>query len=409
LKVAYTVSRFPKLTETFVLQEILAMEKLGWQVELYPLQREPAAVVHPEAEPIVARAHFTPWISWTILSAHFYYLCRKPAAYFATLWILMRANWGSLRFFAAAMLFFPKAVYFARCMTQQRISHLHAHFCSHPAAAAFVVHRLAGIPFSFTAHGSDLHCDRHMLREKVAAADFVVAISQYNRNLILQECGQQFADKVIVVHCGVDMQVFQPRPCRGPNEYGELFNILCTGTLHEVKGQTYLIDACRHLSARNIDFHCHFIGDGADRAMLEDQVRLSGLDDRVTFHGRQPSHAVAALLRRADAVATPSVPTASGQREGIPVVLMEAMASGVPVVASRLSGIPELIDEGVSGLLTPPGDAEALADALERLYREPQLRRLLAAGGREKIDREFNVTANAEALIRRIEKKGACA
>ncbi len=401
-KIAYIMSRFPKITETFILYEMLAMEEQGVQVEVYPLRRERTTVIHPEAEAYVARAHFLPHVSWPILRSQLRFLVRKPKAYFSTLWTLLRANWGSRRYLAGAVFYFPKAVHFAERMALQGIDHVHAHFASHPAMVAFVIHRLAGIPYSFTAHGSDLHVDQHMLREKVTEAAFVVAISQYNRELILAKSGAQFQEKVRVIHCGVDTDVFQPREGATPFEQGEgPFSVACIGTLHEVKGQKYLLQACQILQQRGIQVHCHLVGDGPDQAMLEAEASRLGVADQVHFHGRRTRAEIAQLLRRVDALAAPSVPTRSGRREGIPVVLMEAMASGVPVVASRISGIPELVEDGVSGLLVPPGDAQALADALARLYRQdPESRRALGMAGREKVVREFDVHRNSAALAR---------
>ena len=286
-KVAYIMSRFPKITETFILYEMLATERQGIRVEVYPLLRERTTIMHPEAPPFVERAHFHPLISWSILRAQIYFLWRKPRAYLGTLWRLLRANWGSARYFTGAVVFFPKMVYFAYVMAAEGVAYVHAHFASHPAAAAFVIHRLVGIPYSFTAHGSDLHRDRHMLREKVEEAAFVVPISDYNRKMILAECDGQFSEKVVVIHCGVDTQVFQPRPQRTPHgrNSGPL-NLLCIGTLYEVKGQTYLIEACRLLLERGVDFTCHFAGDGPDLANLTKQAVQAGLTDRVHFHGR---------------------------------------------------------------------------------------------------------------------------
>jgi glycosyltransferase involved in cell wall biosynthesis len=399
--VAYIVSRFPKITETFILYEMLAMEQEGVRVELFPLQREKTSVVHPEAAPFVARAHFHPFVSWPIFRAHLEYLRRRPRAYLDALWTLARANWGSLRYFVAALAFFPKMVYFAHQMEIKGVAHIHAHFASHPAAAAFVIHRLTGIPYSFTAHGSDLHRDRHMLREKAAEAAFVAPISEYNRKMILAECHGQFPDKVVVVHCGVDTQVFQPRAESTPYERGEgPFTILCIGTLHEVKGQTYLIEACRLLAMRGLDFTCHFVADGPDMEALMRQVAESKLDNRMQFHGRLARQQVVALLHKADVLATPSVPTKNGRQEGIPVVLMEAMGSGVPVVASNISGIPELVEDGKNGFLVPPRDAQALANALDRLYYHAELRRHFGAAGREKVLREFDLQKNAAMLAR---------
>lgn len=402
-KIAYIMSRFPVITETFVLYEMQAIEEQGLQVELYPLQRERTEVMHPEARPFVARANFQPLFSWPIFKSQFYYLLRKPLVYLSILWTLIRANWGSSRYLFGALGFFPKAVHFARLMKVEGIAHIHAHFASHPAAVAYVIHRLTGIPYSFTAHGSDLHRDRHMLCEKVSEAAFVAAISQYNKNIIVTECpgsakGED-GDKVLVVHCGVDTTVFQPRTEPTSYERGESpFTILCIGTLHEVKGQTYLIDACRLLHGRGIDFVCRFVADGPDLAKLTEQAAQAGIADRVHFHGRVTREEIAALLRDADVMAAPSVPTSDGRREGIPVVLMEAMGSGVPVVASDLSGIPELAVNEQCGLLVPPRDAEGLANALERLYRDPALRRQFSTAGREKVLNEFDLTLNAARL-----------
>ena len=403
-KVAYIMSRFPKLTETFILYEMLALEQQGVQVELYPLLRERATVMHPEAAAMLDRAHFQPFLSWPILRAHARFLRRKPRAYLATLWTLLRSTCGSLNFFIGALGIFPKVVYFAESMACDGVQHVHAHFANHPAAAAFIIHRLTGIPYSFTAHGSDLHVDRHMLREKVAEAAFVVPISNYNKELIVAECGEQFRDKVVVIHCGVDTQVFQPaerKPAAGP------FTILCTGTLHEVKGQTYLIEACRLLNERAIDFTCNFVGDGPDHDALAEQIAAAGLAGRVHLLGRRTREEIAELLRGADVVVVPSVPTKGGKREGIPVVLMEAMGSGVPVVASGISGIPELVEHEISGLLAPPRDARALAAALERLCDDAPLRERLGRAGREKVIGEFDLMINAGALAARFRMETA--
>lgn len=399
-KVAYMMSRFPKLTETFVLYEILAVQGHGVQVELYPLQRERTNEMHPEAAPLVEAAHFLPMLAPGFLRAHLYYLRRKPRAYFRALWDALRATWGSLRYFAGILVFFPKTVQFARMMERDGIVHIHAHFASHPAAAAFIIHRLTGIPYSFTAHGSDLHRDQHMLCEKIAESAFAVTISDYNVRVMAAACGERVRERVIVLRSGVDTQVFAPRPRDVSNgHHAHPLMILNIGTLHEVKGQTYLIEACRRLHERGVPFECHLVGDGPDREKLVAQVQMAGLADRITFHGRQTRQAIVDLLQQADVLVAPSVPSSDNRREGIPVVLMEAMASGVAVVASELSGIPELVIDGASGLLTPPGDAAAIADALARLYTDVDLRQRLADGGREKVLREFDLTTNAAVLI----------
>jgi colanic acid/amylovoran biosynthesis glycosyltransferase len=399
LKVAYIMSRFPKLTETFILFEMLAMRQQSIQVEVYPLLREQEEVMHPEARQLVEVAHFAPFISLPILRANFHFLWKKPRVYLKTLWDLLRSNWGSLAFFTGAVGIFPKTVFFAYQMRAARVQHVHAHFASHPAAAGFIIHRLVGIPYSFTAHGSDLHRDRHMLSEKVAEAAFVAAISEYNKELIIAECHGNHRDKVSVIHCGVDTEVFQAREHETPYEKGENpFMILCVGTLHEVKGQTYLIEACRQLGIKGIDFICHFVGDGPDRTSLATLVEHTGLVEKIRFHGRLTRDEIARLLRDADVLTAPSVPTRDGRREGIPVVLMEAMGSAVPVIASNISGIPELVQDQETGLLVPPRDAASLANALERYANDPDLRRRLGHAGRARVIGDFDLDQNATRL-----------
>lgn len=387
------MSRFPKLTETFVLDEILELERRGVVVEVFPLWREPARVVHPEARPVVARAHFTPTLDGAILRDNLYYLRREPLLYLKALAALLRGNRKSLRFLVAALAIFPKACHFARRMSALGVRHVHAHFASHPAAAAFVVGRLTGLPWSFTAHGSDLHREQAMLTEKVAEARFVVAISEYNRRFILEHTAGIGSDKVLVIHCGVDPARFAPsRSERGPLAIG------CIGTLHAVKGQRFLLDACAELSSLGIDWRCHLIGDGPDRRDLESRARAAGIADRVVFHGSCAREAVLAQLAQLDVVVAPSVPTADGRREGIPVALMEAGACGLPLVASRLSGIPELIVHEETGLLVEPRDSSGLARALARLAADPDLRKRLGEAVRARVAAEFSLSGNVARL-----------
>lgn len=399
-RIAYLMSRFPKLTETFVLYELLAVRRAGFEVGVYPLQREDAAECHEEAVQVAAEAHFTPWLfSRALWAAHGHFLARDAGTYLRTLFLLLWANWGSWRHWWGAVAFFPKAVLLARQLEAAGIEHLHAHFCSHPAAVAYVIHRLTGIPFSFTAHGSDLHRDQRMLREKTAAARFVVAISRYNRDFIMRVCGPSVAERIRVIHCGVDLNRFRFREEPTPYELGESpLQLACVGSLHEVKGQTYLLEACRLLLERGYEFTCHFVGDGEDAEPLRRQAERAGLSRHVLFHGAMPQQAVSALLREVDILVAPSVPTRSGRREGIPVVLMEAMASGVAVVASELSGIPELVEHERTGLLAPPRDVPRLTEAIVRLAHDRELRQRLTQAAWQKVADEFELERNARQL-----------
>ncbi len=402
LTVAYVMSRFPKLTETFILAELEAMDRAGVAIELYPLLRQSGEPVQPAAVPWVERAHYLPFASPAILRAQWSYLRdpRRRRRYIRAFVDMVRGTWRSPNFLVGGLGIFPKIARAALEMRESGVDHVHCHFANHPALAGWLIHRLVGIPYSFTAHGSDLHVDRTMLPTKVREAAFVVTISGDNRALIESTTGPSAVGKVEVIHCGVDPAAFAPTARRSDGP----LRIVAIGTLHEVKGQIHLIEACHRLAERGIAFTCRFIGEGPDRDALQARIDQYGLGDRVTLVGRMTSDAVAAELAAADVLAAPSVPTKGGKREGIPVVLMEAMASGLPVVASRLSGIPELVTDGVSGLLVSPGDADAFAKALATLATDPALRARLGAAGRETVMREFDVDRNAATLADRIRR-----
>ncbi len=402
--VAYVMSRFPKLTETFILYELLAVEAAGQPVELYPLLHHTEPVSHPEAIELANRAHYEPFLSSAIVASQVRALRDRPRAYLGALGALLRGTLGSANYFFGGLAIFPKVVHMALQMEAQGVRHVHCHFANHPAAAGFVIHRLTGIPYSFVAHGSDLHIDRHMLDRKVAEAAFVVAISRDNLEEIVAECGDWARERVEVIHCGVDTARLRPRTA--PGDPDRPFTILCIGTLHEVKGQAVLVDACRQLRDAGVEVRVRIVGEGEDEAMLADRIAAAGLNGTVSLDGRLNRAQVIETLGEADLLVAPSVVASNGKREGIPVVLMEAMSCGLPVVASRLSGIPELVDDEVSGLLVPPGNASALAAAIRRLVEDPNLRARMGTAARARIERDFDLTTNARAILERIDGAG---
>jgi colanic acid/amylovoran biosynthesis glycosyltransferase len=397
-RIAYVMSRFPKLTETFVLYELLALARCGHSVEVYPLLRVREGPVHPEAERVAAEATYLPFLSVAIVRSQLRYLRHSPRTYLATLGAVLRHTWGNRNFFLGGIAIFPKAVHIA-ALLEDRVDHVHCHFANHPATTGYVVHRLTGIPFSFTAHGSDLHVSQHMLCEKVRAAAFVVAISDYNRRFIVETCGEDVACKVEVVRCGVDTSAFRPREARAAS--GSL-RILCVASLEEVKGHAHLLEACRILLADGAPVTCTFVGSGPCEPRLRRQVAACGLEEAIRFAGPRTRPQVVDLLRDADVAVVPSVETARGDREGIPVALTEAMSAGLPVVASDLSGIPELVEHGRTGLLVPPGDPSALAAALRRLGDDSALRERLGREGRRVVLERYDLVRSTRQLARRI-------
>jgi len=396
MKIAYVMSRFPKHTETFILYEMLAIEAQGVPVEIYPLLKQRDAVVHQEAQALVNRAHYMPFISLSTISSNIAAIRSNAKLYFSTLLEVLRGAFGNTNFLIGAISAFPKAVHFSAMMVEERVTHIHAHFSNHPAVAALVVHRLTGIPFSFTAHGHDIHKDRTMLREKISAAVFAVTVSKYNKSLMAKECPPEDVSKIHVIHCGVDTRLFQQPANR--NKEGAIA-IICVASLLEVKGHTYLVQACRLLRDRGVDFVCHLVGEGNYRARIEREIDEYGLGKHIKLHGACTQSHVRELLTASDIFVLASKPTRRGAREGIPVSIMEAMAVGVPVVASEISGIPELVENGMSGFLTPPGDVDALAKSIGVLIEDDPLRRRMGAAAREIVLRDFNLESNARQLI----------
>ena len=399
MKLAYIMSRFPKFSETFVLLEMLGLKNRGVEIQAFPLLREKQTVVHDEVQEIMPHVTYAPLLSPRVILANLWCLIRHPALYVRTLAEILRGTAGSLNFFLGGLGIFPKAVFFAQQAQQADVTHVHAHFATHPTVAALVVHRLTGIPFSFTAHGSDLHVEQKMLEKKIAAAKFAVMISKYNLEFALEHCGEKYRDKLHIVHCGICPDTFIPRDESIKDERRPATRIICVATFREVKGHTYLVEACRHLAARKLDFSCHLIGDGPLRRAVNVKVAECGLQDQVILRGAMDRAAIAREMQQADIFVLPSVLASRGNREGIPVVLMEAMATGLPVVASRLSGIPERVKSGETGILVPPRDSQAIADALETLIRDAELRGRMGRKGRQKVIAEFDLEKNLDQLI----------
>ena len=379
MRVAYFVSRFPTVSETFVLRELDAVAA-ELDVELHALFPPPdETVVHPAALAWVPRLHRpTPLAGVRALG---WWLMRRPRRTLATLAVVTAEYARVPRVLGRALATVALACAHARTL---RVDHVHAHFASYPALAAWVAWRLTGTPYSFTAHAHDLFIHQAMLARKAADASFVVAISDFNRRFLREHAGASPA--VHVVHCGVEPERFPFRP-RTPATPPRL---VCVATLKSQKGQAVLLRALASLPGARLDL----VGDGPDRAGLEAEAARLGVAERVTFHGSLPEAEVAEVLATADVFVLPSVIAPDGDMEGIPVALMEALASGLPAVATRQSGVPELIRDAETGFLAEPGDAGTLRDAIGRA-----LAGSTAAAGRELVEREFDQRRSARRLV----------
>jgi colanic acid/amylovoran biosynthesis glycosyltransferase len=402
VRVAYVMSRFPHLTETFILREMNELECRAWTVELYPLICQAQARVHAEAVPWLSRVH-PPRMSENVAASTSWCL-RRPLRCLSIVSKVLRGYWREPRGLARALWLLPRSAAIASALQASAMTHIHAHYATYPALTAWIVHRLTGVTYSVTVHAHDIFITQAMLYTKLASAEFVVAISEYNRQLLLG-VDPSWGNKVHVVHCGVHLDAYaSPRP----RHLQARVNIVCVGSLQEYKGHRVLLGAAAMLRSRGVDFDLRIVGDGPLRTKLETEIARLDLRGHVELLGPLTESEVAQILGVADIYVQPSIVAASGLMEGIPVALMEAMASGVPVVATALSGVPELVEDDVTGLLAPAGDPHALADALERLTTEAALADRLARSGRIRVEQQFDVRRNVAELAGLLRGANAC-
>ena len=395
MRLAYLVSRFPSVSETFVLRELDAVAGApDVELDLHSLfPAHPESIVHPAARPWTARLQRPR--ARECIAALAWWLRRRPLALVAVTGAVVAGYARRPRVLPRALVALAPAAAHARRMQRADVDHVHAHFASYPALGAWVIWRLAGIPYSFTAHAHDIFIHQAMLARKAGDAAFVVAISRFNQRFLCDRAGPR-RPTVHVVHCGVHPERLPFRVRRV--ESGQPPVLVCVAALRPAKGHSVLLRALADAPPPLAEARLELVGDGPSRPELEALAERLGVASRVTFHGSLTENGVAGVLGGADVFVLPSVIAPDGDMEGIPVALMEALATGLPAVATRHSGVPELIEDGVTGYLAEPGDPASLRGALLRaLQREDP--DALARAGRTLIEHEFDVERSAAALL----------
>ena len=397
-QLGYIIRMFPQTSETFIANEILLLEGLGIPLRVFSYRKPREGVRHE-----VVRRIETP-IEYLVDP-----LWRHPLR-------LLRASWAVYRLYPAR---FRKAVryvlghslrrrrandlqrlfqaaYLARLLAGSRVRHLHAHFARGATEVATLASMMTGVPYSFTAHAGDIYtATPDDLREKVAGAEFVVTCTRANQEYLHRLLDEDQRHKIKLSYHGVDLEKFgirtNTRPVRPP-----LF--LSAGRLVEKKGFLYLLEACRILKDRGYRFRCLIVGEGPQRRNLENTAATLGLDGVVHLPGSCSQEELLFFYRQATAFILPCTVVDNGDRDGIPNVLLEAMAVGLPVISTPVSGIPEVIQHGHNGLLSPERDPDALASAVELVLDDAALRERLRSNARAAVVERFDSRRNIERL-----------
>ncbi len=388
LSLAYLTTDFPVFSHTFISREINGLEELGVEIKHLSIHTpHPSDISDEDAHFKDKVFYIFPLNKSNFIQAHLEFFFRMPHQYFY--WMYYVVSRSETKFIDRIRCFyhFAEAVYLAKEVKRQNIKHIHAHFFQGNATIAMIVSKLLGISYSITAHGSALLVNRILNKEKIQHAKFIIAISQYNKNFMLN-INPDFAKKVFVVHCGLKSDSFPPAPPRN----NPLFTLLAIGRMVWEKAYQYLIETCRILRDEGIAFRCLLIGDGAERHKLEQLIKQYQLEQHIQLLGTVLQERIQDYYNQADAFILTSI------SEGIPIVIMEAMSKQLPVIASDITGIPELVEDGVSGYLVPSKQPQAYADAVKKLINNPQQCVTMGKKGREKIQAEFDIDTNIQQL-----------
>ena len=397
LGLIYILERFPGGTLNFVYNEISSLEKLGLQVQVYSLLR--SEFVPSDARQFQERTrNVRPVGLGKVLGAWLYYLLRRPGPLLSLLFSFPLDNRHHRRAKAVKTLgHLVYSVCFAYLIRDDR-RHIHAHFAFKAATAAYVAARLNGNTFSFTAHGSAtvMPTNRFSLRSKIRAARFVVAVSRYNKNIMQELCPGYPPERILVNRTGVLLDEFPPRPGLPAADGSHVPRIICVATLYPVKNHEALVRALGLLRQEGVTVQLDLVG--RDEVGIGSRLRTLaqelGVAPDIRFHGEVDHGGIRDLLLQADLAILTS------HSEGVPVSLMEAMAVGVPVIGPRVTGVPELIEDGRSGLLIDPSDVLGIAAAIRSMVDGSRDTAAMAARARQTIEEDYDMAGNAAGLAR---------
>ena len=398
IKIAYILTRFPTYTETFIDSEISWLRKYDIDINIFSLLDPRRTIVHQQAKELIPYAHYCPSIlSLKMISAQFHFIFHSTPNYIRALIDTIKCTYREPLILLRMLLIFPKSVFFAKQMEELEIDHIHAHFVWVNGIGAMIISTLLDKTFSLHPHAFGLFSrNQTNVQHQLEYASKIITISEYHRNYMTAMSTKIKSEDIEVVHCGVDTEQFQPVVTK-PIE-GETLHILSVGSLSEKKGHGYLIKACAILTERHHKFQCSIAGGGPLKESYQILIDKLNLKDKVYLLGPKDQDEILDLYCKSDVFALPCVVSKNGDRDGIPVVLMEAMAMKIPVVSTPIAGIPDLVHTGENGLLVPERDVAALAQALEQLIMDKALRLEFGEKGRETVVEDFNIRCTSVKL-----------
>ena len=403
LRLGYLLSQYPGISETFILREILALRELGFDIRVAAINvpdRDPRAMTATEREEGLGTRYIKRSRWYVLLQALLRCAISHPLRFKNAFLLSLQLGATDRKRRLLGLYYFLEAALVADWVRKESLPHLHVHFATPASTVGLIASKLSNTPLSITIHGPDEFYDvsRYHLAEKIAGCTFLRVIGKFARSQLMKYSPVEQWAKFEVTPLGVDPNRFAARP---PRKRGKVFEILCVGRLVPAKGQHVLIQAVARLAKKEEPVFLRLVGDGPDRESLQEQAESLGVRDRVLLEGPVNQDHIQEYYRRADVFVLPSF------AEGIPIVLMEAMAMEVPCITTRITGIPELIRDGIEGFLVTPSDDEELALAIARLIREPDLCRTLGEAGRRRIlacyDLRVNVRHLAGVLRQRLE------
>jgi len=388
MRIAYLTGTYPRATDTFIQREVAALRERGVFVQTFAVRRpDDNQIVGPEqAEEREKTSYLLPPNVLQLLWSHLILWLISPKNYFKAVFLALQTSQPGIKGLLYQIIYFLEAGLLAQKIRQLKIEHLHNHLGDSSCTVAMLAAALGDFSFSFTLHGPYIFYEPHRwaIGTKISQAKFVACISYFCRSQAMYFSPLPAWKKLSIVHCGVDLGLFKTAEHQGRGH-----KLLCVGRLSAAKGFPILLESLATVKTFVPDVHLTIVGDGEDRKTLEDLSQQLGLEQQVSFVGYKSQAEVRECLYQSDVFVLPSF------AEGVPVSLMEAMATGIPVVSTRIAGVSELVEDGINGYLVPPSDLTLLAEKVVSLLNSAELRNAFGKAGRAKVEQEFDLDQEA--------------